>query len=205
MDEWGQLRARLAEAGVDGVEDLGRFTSKPEFFGGSRFDERGAMPVLIEALPTLSDLTLIGAVAGHLRRPWARPKAFDALLATFEAVAPHDASSAGWHLGDAVGTAAAANHVETLLRICQDKRYGVARQMVVHSLRRFKRAPFVPDTLLALIEDPDVALHAMGSLRSVLGAREALPHLERVERERAGTAVGDQATREAKKARKAIT
>ena len=205
MDEWGHLRARLAAAGVDGADDLGRFVSKPEFFGESRFDERAAMPVLIEALPELTDPTLIGAVAGHLRRPWARPRAFDALLAAFEAVAPRDQLGAGWHLGDALGTTATAQHVEPLLRISQDRQYGAARQMVVHSLRRFKKAPGVSDALLLLIDDPDVALHAMRSLRSVIGAREALPHLERVERDRAGTTVGNQATREAKKAREATS
>lgn len=203
MDEWEQLRARLAAAGVDGADDLGRFVSKPEFLSASRFDERAAMPVLIKTLPNLTDATLIGAVAGHLRRPWARPHAFDALLAAFEAVAPQEPLGAGWHLGDALGTAATAQHVETLLRISQDRKYGAARQMIVHTLRRFKKAPGVSDTLLLLIDDPDVALHAMGALRSVIGARAALPHLERVERERAGTTVGDQATREAKKARRA--
>ena len=205
MDDWGQLRARLAAAGVDGADDLGRFVSKPEFFGGSRFDELAAMPVLIEALPQLTDPALIGAVAGHLRRPWARPQAFDVLLATFEAVAREHQLGAGWHLGDALGTTATSQHVETLLRICLNKEYGAARQMIVHSLRRFKKAPGVQDALLLLIDDPDVALHAMGSLRSVVGARAALPHLERLERERAGTAVGDQAIREARRARRAIS
>lgn len=50
-----------------------------------------------------------------------------------------------------------------------------------------------------------VALHAMGALRRVLGACEALVHLEWVEREQCGTVVGDQATRQAKKARKALS
>lgn len=42
MDEREQLRARLVAAGVDGVEDLGRFVSKPELLGESSFDERAA-------------------------------------------------------------------------------------------------------------------------------------------------------------------
>lgn len=203
MDEWEQLRARLAAAGVDGVEDLGRFVSKPEFFGQSRFDERAAMPVLMEALPDLTDAQLVGAVAGHLRRPWARPRAFSALVAAFEAWARRD-SATGWHLGDAVGTTAAATHTETLLRMCQDPAYGQARQMIVHALGRFKPAPGVTEALLRLIEDPDVALHAMQALRRVVGPAEALRHFERVEREHYGTQVGDQAMREAKKARKAL-
>lgn len=151
----GATRARLAAAGVEGVEDLGRFVSKPEFFGESRFDERAAMPILIEALPNLMDPKLIGAVAGHLRRPWARPHAFDALLAAFEGMAPGDDSATGWHLGDAIGATATAKQVESLLRIGRDRKYGTARQMVVHALSRFKKAPEVQETLLGLIEDPD--------------------------------------------------
>ena len=138
MDAWDQLRARLSAAGVGGVEDLGRFVSKPEFFGESRFDERAAMPVLIEALPSLTDPILVGAVAGHLRRPWARPAAFDALVATFEVWAQSVDSATGWNLGDALGTTATAAQAEILLRISQERQYGTARQMVVHALGRFK-------------------------------------------------------------------
>jgi len=164
------------------------------------------MPILIEALPTLTDGKLVGAVAGHLRRPWARPAAFDSLLAAFEAWAQRDDSATtGWHLGDALATTATVAQVETLLRISEDRKYGMARQMVVHALGRFKKAPEVPQALVGLIQDPDVALHAMQALRRVLGAREALPYLEQVERDRRGTAVGEQAAREAKKTRKSLS
>jgi hypothetical protein len=44
----------------------------------------------------------------------------------------------------------------------------------------------------------------MSALRRVLGAEEALPHLERVAREHEGTNLGDQAVREARKARKSL-
>jgi hypothetical protein len=204
VDEWAQLRARLTEAGVDGAQDLGRFVSNPEFFGSSAFDEKAAMPVLVAQLPDLTDAKLVSAVAGHLRRPWARPAAFDALLDAFESWAQRDADT-GWHLGDALGATATATHVEALLRISQDTRYGTARQMVVHALGRFKNAPAVPQALADLIEDPDVALHAMQALRRVLGPEEALPHLECVEREQRGTTVGEHAAREAKKTRKSLT
>lgn len=204
MDEWAQLRARLAGAGVDGVQDLGRFVSSPEFFGSSAFDEKAAMPVLMEQLPNLTDAKLVSAVAGHLRRPWARPAAFDALRDAFESWAQRDPGT-GWHLGDALGTTATAAHLETVLRLSRDTQYGMARQMVVYALGRFKHAPEVPQALVDLIEDPGVSLHAMQALRRVLGAREALPHLERVEREQRGKTVGEQAAREAKKARKSLT
>jgi hypothetical protein len=204
VDEWARLRARLSEAGVDGASDLGRFVNSPGTLAPSALDERAAMPVLLEALPGLTDPTLVAAVAGHLRRPWARPAAFDALLVAFEEWAPRDDSPTGWHLGDALGTTATTHQVTTLLRLGTDPAYGTARQMVVHALGRFAKAPEVAPALVALVDDPDVALHAMQALRRVLGARDALPHLERAEREHAGTTVGDQAAREARKARRSL-
>ncbi len=65
------------------VLELGRFVNNVEFFGASNFDEMAAMPVLLNALPRLADARLVSAVAGHLLRPWARPHAFDVLLAAF--------------------------------------------------------------------------------------------------------------------------
>jgi hypothetical protein len=115
-DEWTALKAALTGAGVKGADDLGRFVSNTEFFRPSEFDEKAAMPVLLDALPTLSDPALAGAVAGHLRRPWARPKAFPTLLEAFERWAPID-QHAGWALGDALATAATATHLDRLLVI----------------------------------------------------------------------------------------
>lgn len=201
MDEWDALRARLSAAGVAGVEDLGRFVSNPQFFGESKFDERAAMPILIDALPSLTDPKLVEAVAGHLRRKWARPAAFDSLLSAFREWATEDALT-GWQLGDALGTTATLGHVDHLIEVSLDRRFGMARQMVVLSLGRFSKAPGVTDAALSLIEDPDVALHAMKTVQKGLGQEAALPHIERVERDFRGTTTGDQAAREAKKIRK---
>ena len=77
------------------------------------------MPVLIEALSPLSDPALVAAVAGHLRRPWARPTAFPALHASFDRWAVTD-QMAGWDLGVAVASAAVYEHVPELLRIAAD-------------------------------------------------------------------------------------
>ena len=52
-DAWNATRKALALAGVAGTGDFGRFVSNTEFFGPSLFDERAAMPVLLEILPTL--------------------------------------------------------------------------------------------------------------------------------------------------------
>lgn len=162
------------------------------------------MPVLIAALPSLTDPQLVGAVAGHLRRPWARPAAFAALLSAFETWASRDDLGAGWHLGDALGSAATIAEAPILLRLSQHIGYGKARQMVVASLGRFKANPDVEAVLLGLLDDPDVALHAMSALRRVADPAEALRHFERVEREHRGRPIGAVAAREMKKVRKVL-
>lgn len=202
-DEWEILRSELEAAGVAGATELGRFVSNVQFFGASAFDEKAAMPEFIDALPRLSDARLVSAVAGHLRRPWARPLAFDSLLEAFRRWAPVD-DMAGWHLGDALGSAATLARVDELLGVCRDRRCGIARQMPVAALGRFKRSEAVAPALLDLISDDQVGLHAMSALRRVVGAAAALPPIEQVERSNRGTSLGEQAAREIKKLRKAL-
>lgn len=200
-DEWEALRQELERAGVPGAHELGRFVSNADFFGASTFDERAAMPVLLVALPSLTDAHLISSVAGHLRRPWARPQAFDPLLTAFRKWAPSEATT-GWHLGDALSSAATINRVADVVDVCRNEAFGIARQMPVAALARFKKSPDIRPALLELIHDDDVGLHAMLALRRVLGAADALRYIEGVERAHEGTQLGAQATRELRKIRK---
>lgn len=154
-DEWEALRHELDRAGVVGADELGRFVSNVEFFGASAFDERAAMPVLLAALPRLTDPRLVSAVAGHLRRPWARPQAFDPLLAAFQIWAQSDATAA-WQLGDSLGSAATMDRLPDLVGLCVNRAYGTARQMPVLALARFKKSPDVRPVLLELIHDGDL-------------------------------------------------
>jgi hypothetical protein len=203
-DEWKQLRATLRAHGIEGAEDLGRFVGNSRHQEASAFDERAAMPVLIEALPELEDPQLVEAVAGHLRRPWARPAAYEPLHAAFLRWATLD-PNVGWAIGDSLGMAATTTHVQRLLALCRDEGFGTARQMVVYSLRRYKADPEVTQSLADLVEDPDVGLHAMSALRSVAGNEAAIPVLERVASREAGSNLGSAADRELRKARKALS
>lgn len=111
-DDWDRLRDHLSRAGIDPT-DLGRFVNDTRYFRASRFDERSAMPVLLELMPQLKDRQVVIAVAGHLRRAWARPAAFDVLLEMFRRWAPTD-QSVGWSIGDALATAADDQHLDQL-------------------------------------------------------------------------------------------
>jgi hypothetical protein len=189
---------------VNGVEDLGRFVNDVTYLQPSMFDERAAMPVLLELLPTLTDPTLVGAVAAHLRRPWARPTAFDVLVDAFRRWAPLSAG-AGWQLGDALANAARLNDLPVLLDLVSDTHYGAARQMIVDSLWRFRKSALIEPALVSLITDPTVALHAMSALRRSIGPTLALPYLRQVAADHPGDRLGETATRQIRRAEASIS
>jgi hypothetical protein len=202
-DEWKQLRSVLRAHGIAGAEDLGRFVGSSRHREASAFDERAAMPVLLEALPGLDDPQLVEAVAGHLRHPWARPAAFEPLSAAFLRWAQVD-PNVGWAVGDALAMVATASDLERLLVLCRDPSLGTARQMVVYSLRRYKEDPEVARALAELVYDAEVGPHAMSALRSVVGNQKAVPVLQRVARRHRGASLGSAAERELRKAHNAL-
>jgi hypothetical protein len=196
----GVLRAR----GVAGVEDFGTFVNNTTYFAPSRFDERSAMPVLIELLPTLNDAKVVETVASHLRRPWARPAAYEPLRIAFQRWAEAGPGSpAAWALGDALASAAISSNLLELLALVQDSRYGPSRQMIVFALYRFK-ADETAAALSQLIRDPEVALHAMSALRRIVGPEHSRPLIGAVALDYAGLPIADTANRELKKINKRL-
>ena len=199
-DEWQMVRDALDQRGVTGAEDLGRFVNT-EHFRPSALDERAAMPIFLDLLPLLSDPKLVGTVASHLRRPWARPTAYDALLDAFERWGTLD-TTAGWHIGDALASVATKDDVRVLLGLATATKYGIARQMIVGCLWRFKDD--AEPVLVSLINDRDVALHAMSALRRTIGPSDALPHLHRAADQHSGDQIGAVAQRQIRKAEAAL-
>lgn len=191
-------------AGVAGTEDLGRFVSDTRYLQPSAFDERAAMPILLELLPRLTDPRLVAAVAAHLRRPWARPAAFGKLVDAFRRWAPDD-RDAGWQLGDALASAAQREDLPILLSLVSDVQYGEARQMIVDALWRFRKSPPVVPTLASLITDPTVALHAMSALRRSIGPVAALPYLRQVEASHRADRLGKTAASQIRRAEASLS
>lgn len=144
---------------------------------------------------------MVGAVAGHLRRKWARPAAFEAMLAAYRRWGAADVMSVGWHLADAVVNASELRHLDPLLELAGDRRYGESRQMLVFEMWRFRKDVRVAPALAILCADPDVALHAMSAYRRAVGNDVALPLL-RALLTHDDPVVRQQATREVKKVAK---
>lgn len=204
MDEWRLARDSLTRAGVAGAADLGRFVTDTRYMRPSGLDERAAMPILLELLPTLTDPRLVAVAAAHLRRPWARPSAFRPLVDAFRRWAPEDLD-AGWQLGDALVSAAQGEDLPVLLSLVMDVRYGAARQMVVDALWRFRKSPLVMPTLVSLISDPAVAMHAMSALRRSIGPAAALPYLRQVEASHRADRLGKTATSQIRRAEASLS
>jgi hypothetical protein len=204
-DEWQPARNTLVRAGVRGAEDFGRFVNDTRYLQPSTFDERAAMPVLLELLPALTDPRLVAAAAAHLRRPWARG-AFGPLVEAFRRWAPRSGDAgwqlgdAGWQLGDALARAARMDDLPVLLDLVRDARYGSARQMIVHALWRFRKSPLVEPALVPLLADPAVALHAMSALRRSIGPAAALPYLRQVAADHPGDQLGKTAASQIRRA-----
>lgn len=194
----------LEEQGVKGSADFGYFVNRPDLLRPSEFDERAAMPTLLELLPGLTDGKTVAAVARHLRRTWARPTAFLPLVEAFRKWAPAQHTDAGWALGDALVAAAGPKDIEIVLSLATDPAYGTARQMIVHSLWRFRKDEAVANALATLAGHPDVSLHAIGALRRTVGNEAAIPIIRALAQSSPHQGVREQATRELRKAERAI-
>jgi len=168
-----RIRSALDSAGLPSA-DFGRFTSNrhPDLIRPSVFDVCGAVPVLLNLLPSVSHPDALEAVVAHLATPFARPVAAAPLIAVFRTTAPAD-SSLKWAIGNALSVVATPVHRDELLELALDPKHGRGRQMIVERLGRISGDSRIIDALRALATDPDVALHALAGLRKRLGAAAA--------------------------------
>jgi hypothetical protein len=176
--EWAWLAAELEAAGVN-TRDLGRFVNDTRFIRPSQFDVLAAMPVLLNALPRLTQAKVVGAAAGHLNHRAARPTAFPVLMDQFKKWAQLD-PLAGHSIADALATASDPSHVDELLAVAADNRYGESRAGIVEALWRYRKDARVAPALRTLLRDPDVSWPAMSALRRTVGNEVALSDLRRL-------------------------
>jgi hypothetical protein len=173
-DELALLEA-LETAGIS-TEDFGLLTSGPVT---TTFDYGRAVPVLVEWLPRVHDPVVKEIVIRSLTgRKEAKGAGGRALVEEFRRLPSSDEwLSAKWAIGDALATLADASLADDLLELVGDKRHGSARERLCDALARTKDSR-APDALIALLDDPEVAGHAISALRG-LGPKSSLPHLER--------------------------
>lgn len=203
-DEWQVVRDALTNAGVDGVEDFGRFVNNPTYFAPSTFDERAAAPVLLELLPTLHEPRVVATVGRHLKGQRGVVNGYATVLAAFKRWATEPGET-GWVLGDTLARASDKSKADELIQLAITDRYGGSRGCVVEALWRFKSVADVEQPLRRLIADPDVSLMAMIALQRTIGAEATNDALEQLLDYSVEPTVQRHAQRQLKRIRKKLT
>jgi HEAT repeat protein len=168
--------AMLEELRLKGIDtsDFGVFTNlRP-----TSFDHGRAAPVLLRWLPELLDPVEKERVVRHLTAE-AEAERIGAARVLIDEFTRSDDDGLKWAIANALATLATKDDFEGLIELLGDRRHGKSREMLCDALKRTKD-PRAPDVLIGLVEDRDVAGHAILALR-LYGPRSSLPHLRRAE------------------------
>ena len=128
-----------------------------------------ALPILTRWLPRIDDPDVKEDIVRTLSLRSARSAA-PALIEEFRRTDGVTRAGLHWAIGNALEVLAHDGIAEQLLELSRDRSYGHARQMVVLGLGKLKH-PQVVDSLIALLDDPDVSGHAVGALRRIADPR----------------------------------
>lgn len=134
-----------------------------------RFNYREAIDILLKWLPLMGNMAVKQDIVRALSVKWARPRAARLLVREFRA-AGNGYSSFKWAIGNGLSVVADDSVFDDLVGIAKDKSHGTARQMVAVALGNM-RNPRAVEVLLELLEDDEVAGHAIMALRKLNSPR----------------------------------
>jgi len=140
-------------------------------------DYRRAIPILLRWLPLVQRSAVKEDIVRNLSVKWAKPFAAQPLIDEFLAADDRDETGLKWAIGNALSVVADDGVFDQLVALARDRRHHSARQMVVVALGKMRDARSV-DVLIELLDDDEVAGHALMALRKLKAAR-ARPHVER--------------------------
>lgn len=165
----GPLMTELASAGyeIQRLDLLGQSSAYKD-----------AIPILIRWLPEIANLRVKHSIVHVLSKSWAGYDVVTPLLAEFR-VTP-DCANAGlkWAIGNALEAHANDAIFDDVVELVQEKRHGVARQMLVVALGKMKN-PKAVDVLIGLLGDDEMVGSALIGLKK-LRADKARPPIERL-------------------------
>lgn len=162
METPPELARDLQAAGVP-VSDLWEMVN-------ARAQCKAAIPVLIDWLRD-ADARIRSPGGTQVREglvraltvPAARPTAAAVLIEEFRKESDPGGTGLGWVIGNALSVVADDSVFDQIAELARDRRYGMARQMIVWGLCRSRHPDAVP-LLLDLLDDHDVAAHAVIAL-----------------------------------------
>jgi HEAT repeat protein len=182
MDQGERERlTRIAESRRDAapvVADLVRAGFQVEVLDellDKKLDYQRAVSILLSWLPKVSNPDVKESIVRVLSVPLAKPAA-RLFVDEFRRAAP-DQSALKWAIGNGLEVVADDAVFEDLVEIVRDPKHGKAREMVAAALGNM-RNPRAVDVLIGLLEDEEIAGHAIMGLGK-LKARAARAAIER--------------------------
>lgn len=122
-----------------------------------------AIPILLRFFKDgIEDEGVRRAVVRALAVKEARGIAAAPLIEEFRR-APLDKLDYKWVIGNTLYTVADKDALNEIIALVQDKRHGVAREMLVYALGRFK-TPEARAVLIRLLEEDELTLHAISAI-----------------------------------------
>jgi HEAT repeat protein len=137
-----------------------------------------AIPILIELLDdSFTNSKIVEGIVRSLTVKDARGKANKRLLKLYFDT-PKSEKGLRWVIGNAFATIITTEDEDVILKIVNDPSNGESRRMFVFALGKIKSKQ-VEETLIQLLDDKEVALHAISALRRLRVLR-ALPRIEKL-------------------------
>lgn len=166
---------RAAEPILADLSQLGvRIDSLSELVNKS-IDYQVAIPLLISWLPRTSNTAVKSTLVRSLTVKWAKPEAAIPLIKEFQKTPQSEEFGLKWAIGNALSVVADDSVFDEIVELVRDKRHGRAREMLAVALANMKN-PRAVDVLLSLLDDDEIAGHALIALRKLAPpeAREAI-------------------------------
>lgn len=123
---------------------------------------QGAVPILLEWLPRIGNADVREDIVRSLSVPFAKPAAARALVAEFRRTTPAE-GALQWAIGNGLEVVADDSVYDDVVEIARDRRHGTSREMFVLALGNMRR-PGAVDVLMELLDDDEVAGHAVMAL-----------------------------------------
>lgn len=133
---------------------------------------RDLVPVLIMALPTLTEDAVRAMVVRALTDPAARGLSAQPLIRELARARSEKNERLAWEIGNALAVVADDTVAEELLTAALDPALGIGRQTLAEALARVRKRPEVIAVLSELLLDAQVRGHALRALGKI-GAWEA--------------------------------
>ena len=160
---------------IDALEAAGLDTTDFGEFGwamGSTFDCARATPIILDWLSRIADPRVKGAMVMSLfRQKAAQGEGARRLIAEFHRPDYETDGSLRCSIGSTLATIAGPSDADAIIEILRERRHGTARQMFCDALLR-TRDPRQVAVLIELIDDDDVAGHAIAALRQGTSRRQ---------------------------------